>query len=363
MGSIRLKFVKAYVDRHGRARHYFRVSGRKNVSLPGSPGSPEFNRAYEQAFAAAFSGVPQVSEIGARRTRAGSINAMIVGYLGSADFAGLATETKPTYRRILEGIRRDHGDMSVATLKRQHVVAMLDAKKDTPAAGRSFLKCLRLICKYAIDIGIREENPTAGLKVKQRKTGGHVTWTEQHIVAFRNAYRVGTKPRLAMELLLGTALRCADVVKLGRGHVHDGVISITKVISPAERAKVVSITAQKTNTALTIPVTAELAEAIYAAAPTEHVCFLVNQRSAASAPRSSGSGSPSSADALGSMACRRTGSARRHAVGWPRPGAPRRRLPPSARTPASPRCSATLRPPTARVWLAMRWLRSGRKDE
>jgi integrase len=127
-------------------------------------------------------------------------------------------------------------------------------------------------------LAISSTSVDPGLRVKQPKTGGHVTWSEEHIAAFRNAYPVGTKPRLAMELLLGTALRCADVVKLGRGHVHDGLISITKVIPPAELAKVVSITAQKTNTALTIPITAELAEAINAGASSEHVTFLINER-------------------------------------------------------------------------------------
>src|SRR5262249_5962491 len=153
----------------------------------------------------ALANAPRV-EIAASRTRAGSINAMIVGYLGSADFARLeATSTQQDYRRVLEGIRRDHGDMSVASLQRKHVVAMLDAKKDTPGAARKFLKCLRTVCKYAIDIGIRQDDLTAGLRVKQPKTGGHITWTEQHIATFRNVYLIGSKPRLAMELLLGTA--------------------------------------------------------------------------------------------------------------------------------------------------------------
>ena len=73
MASIRLKFVKAYVDRHGKARHYFRKPGCKPVALPGPPGSDEFMAAY----GAALAKTPRV-EIAARRTRAGSINAMIV---------------------------------------------------------------------------------------------------------------------------------------------------------------------------------------------------------------------------------------------------------------------------------------------
>src|SRR5262245_64497534 len=84
VASIRMKFVKAYVDRHGKARHYFRQPGRKSIALPGLPGSDEFMAAYGQALA----DTPRV-EIAARQTRAGSINAMVIGYLGSAAFAAL----------------------------------------------------------------------------------------------------------------------------------------------------------------------------------------------------------------------------------------------------------------------------------
>ena len=80
--------------------------------------------------------------------------------------------------------------------------------------------------------------------------------------AFERAYPVGSKPRLALALLLGTAARIADVVRLGRGHVRAGVIDMVQ---------------QKTGAQVTIPVTSVLAEAINAAAPSDHVVFLLNE--------------------------------------------------------------------------------------
>src|SRR5262249_48854747 len=126
VASIRLKFVKAYVDRHGKPRHYLRRKGHRDVVLPGLVGSEEFLEAYSKALA----DTPRV-EIAARRTRVGSINAMVIGYLGSADFHNLAPTSQQQYRRILEGLRHDYGDMSIATLARKHVVRMLDAKAET----------------------------------------------------------------------------------------------------------------------------------------------------------------------------------------------------------------------------------------
>jgi integrase len=253
---IKLKYVHEFRDRHGKVRHYCRRGG-KRVPLPGAPGSSEFMAAY----AAALAETPPV-QVGASRTIAGSVDAMTVGYLMSAAFRNLAPASQAQYRRILDGLRRDHGDRSISTLGRRHVVVMLDAKAAAPAAARDFLRCLRLLVRYAIDIGVCSDDPTAGVRVKMPKSDGFLTWTEDHIAAFELAYPVGTKQRLALALLLNTALRCADVVRVGRGHVRGGSLHITQ---------------QKTGTPLEIPITTELATAVNAV-PSEHVVVLVNER-------------------------------------------------------------------------------------
>ena len=264
MANIRLKFVKSYVDQHGKVRHYVRRPGHKLVPLPGIPGSDEFMAAYAAA-------ISTVAEIGTNRTRAGTVSAMIVGYLGSAQFHNLAPETQQQYRRILERLRREHGDRAIATLERKHVVMMLDAKAKTPVGARDFLRCLRLLTQYAISIGVREDDPTAGVKVKLPKSDGIPTWTDDDIVRFELAYPIGTKPRLALALLLGTAARRADVVRLGRGNVRNGLVHMTQ---------------QKTGKQMTIPVTSELAEAINTAAPADAMVFLVDESGKAFTPES-----------------------------------------------------------------------------
>jgi integrase len=256
MTSLRLRYVHAFVDRHGRPRHYFRRHGRR-TSLPGLPGSVEFNRAYEQALA----GTPPTAEVGAARTVAGSVNAMIVGYLGSAAFGQLALASQRQYRRIFEELRHKHGDRSIATLERRHLALMLESKAATPSAARDLLRCLRLIVQHAIKLGIRQDDPTNGVRVKMPKTEGFKTWTEEDIAAFEAAYPIGTKPRLALALLLGTALRASDVVRVGRSRVRNGTVTIMQ---------------QKTGTALAIPVSAALATAINATA-TDAIVFLVNE--------------------------------------------------------------------------------------
>jgi hypothetical protein len=171
--------------------HYFRRHGLR-VPLPGLPGSTEFNEAYAQALDEA----PAPAVIGASRTIPGSVNAMIVGYLGSAAFHHLAPSSQAQYGRIFENMRREHGDKSIAKLERRHVVTMLNAKAATPIGARDFLRCLRLLIAYGIGIGIRADDPTLGLRVKLPKSDGYRTWTEDDIAAVEAAYPIGSKPGL-----------------------------------------------------------------------------------------------------------------------------------------------------------------------
>jgi integrase len=250
------KFVHGFVDRHGKPRFYFRRPGFKRMALPGLPWSPEFMSAYEAALAAAR------VEIGASRTVAGTVNAVVIGYFGSAAFHNLAPASQRQYRGIMERFRRAHGDKRMAMLGRRHVKEMLDAKAGTPVAARDLLRCLRVLIRYAADIGLRDDDPTLGIRIAMPKSGGFRTWSEDDIASFEAHYPLGSKPRLALALLLHTAQRRADVVRMGRQHIRDGVLSVRQ---------------QKTGTALAIPVTPALAAALDAT-PSEHLTFLVTDR-------------------------------------------------------------------------------------
>jgi integrase len=257
MTRVRLKYVHEFRDRHGKPRHYFRRTGFKRMPLPGLPGSAEFMEAYQAALAE----TPGV-EIGASRTVAGTVNAVVIGYVGSAAFHNLATSSQRQYRGILERLRRSYGDRRIAKLERRHVMHMLDDKAATPVAARDFLRCLRVLIRYAIDMGLRGDDPTVGIRVAKPKTDGFRTWTEDDIAAFEAKHPIGTKPRLALALLLHTAQRRGDVVRMGRQHIRDGVLLVRQ---------------QKTGTALAIPVSPALAD-VLDATPSNHLTFLLSER-------------------------------------------------------------------------------------
>jgi integrase len=221
MTGIRLRYVNAFRDRHGRLRHYFRRPGSKSVALPGLPGSVEFMEAYQAALAGETA--PRM-EIGASRTKPGTIAALTVVYFNSLAFHSLAPETKRTRRNILERFRTEHGDKRVALLQRTHIEKMVIAKAATPAAARNFINTIRSLMQFAVDSGVRPDNPAIGVKRVKIKTDGYRTWTEDDIAAFEARHPVGSRARLALGLLLYTGQRRSDVVQMGRQHIRDGIL-------------------------------------------------------------------------------------------------------------------------------------------
>src|SRR5580692_11015528 len=80
MTHLKLKYILAFKDRHGKRRYYFRRSGRKLIALPGLPGSAAFMAAYQAALAGK---TVSPIEIGASRSKPGSVAAAVALYLGN----------------------------------------------------------------------------------------------------------------------------------------------------------------------------------------------------------------------------------------------------------------------------------------
>jgi integrase len=219
-------------DRHGKRRVRFRRNG-FSVYLTGTPWSEDFMRQY----AAALDGVTaQAQSIGAGRTVAGSVNALVVGYLESSLFKSGAAETRRTRRNILENFREQHGDKPVfrlggngepvMLLTRQIMQRIVNAKAATPSAQRNFLFTLRAMFQWAYKEGRIPDDPTLGVTREKIKTDGYRTWSEAEIARFEAHHPVGSKGRLAFALLLYTGQRRGDVVRIAPQDIHNGLLTI-----------------------------------------------------------------------------------------------------------------------------------------
>jgi integrase len=250
------KFVHGFLDRHGKPRFYFRRVGFKKVPLPGLPWSPEFMAAYE----AALAGHPL--QIGSSRVKPGTLRALAVSYFASPAFRTKRPSTQYTYRNVIDQLCREHGDKRPALLQREHVVRLLAARADTPATANALRRSLRALMQHAVEMGIRADDPTREVRAIAVKGEGYHSWTEAEIAQFERHHPVGSRARLALGLLLCTGQRRSDVVRMGRQHVAEGVLSVRQ---------------QKTGRSLWIPVHEALAS-IMAGTAASNLTFLVTDQ-------------------------------------------------------------------------------------
>jgi integrase len=220
----KLAYVNMFTDAGGKTRRVFRKAGCKRVTLPGEPGSQEFERAYQRALA----GEPKTFAPIARED--GSLDWLIDCFFQSEAFKKLAPETQRRrridLRRLQQGDARYRlpavGNLPIATLPADKV-ALLVNRIENQHVRKQFLAALRMLMKYAIDIKrVRADDPTASIKVRLDKSDGFHTWTDEQIDQYRAFHRYGLLSRLVFELALELAARRSDVCLLGPQHVRNG---------------------------------------------------------------------------------------------------------------------------------------------
>ena len=248
---MRIKYVQHDIDRHGNDRWYYRRSGGRKIRLP-SPNDARFAQAYLDA---------RAGEEGKKvHLGASNVGASVAAYYKHNSFTGLAPASQSQFRRILEQFRAKYGHLGIATMRPQDVASILGAKK--PFAARNWLKALRSLMAFAKATGLRNDDPTAGIKLPPIKTTGFHTWTEAEIEQYERFHAGNRTALLGMALVLYTAARRSDAVGMGSQNVRKGVLTYRQ---------------QKTKRLLTIPLHPKLA-AILADTPTEHLAFMVTHR-------------------------------------------------------------------------------------
>lgn len=239
--DIRLRYVHGYRDRYGVYRYYVRRKGKKNVSLPGLPGSQAFMEAYQAALRQGPEG--KVSQHGPR-----SLSALIAAFFSSVRFKNLAKGSQKTYRHVLKHIEAKDGHRGVVDMpddKARKIIEEIGATR--PALANLVRAVMRQLFKYAITLKWRASNPFTGIEAYDQ--GTHHTWTDQEFAAYVACWSLGTRQRLAFDLLYYTAQRIGDVAAMKRSDIVGNEIHMVQ---------------QKTGTALRIPVHPELKRSLNA---------------------------------------------------------------------------------------------------
>jgi integrase len=262
--------------RHGVRVWYVRRGHGPRTRIRAEYGTEAFWTQYR----AAIEGKPPPSKMAKAHTLAWAIER----YRESSAWAGLSNATRRQreniYRHVCQakqrlsadsGVIKTAGDVLLRHITSETIKAGRERRKDTPHAANNFLKAMRGFFAWASDenegnlVGI---NPTKGIKklIGENDETGHHTWTPDEVARFEARWPVGTRERLALDLLLYTGLRRGDVVRVGKQHVRNGEI----VIRTEKHHR------GKSGAVVTIPILAPLAASIKAV-KTGDLTFLVTQ--------------------------------------------------------------------------------------
>ncbi|MDR7037415.1 integrase [Methylobacterium sp. BE186] len=237
---------------------YVRVGQGPRIRMREPYDSPEFWRDYRLALEGKL-------EAKGQGPAPGTLSWLIARYVESAEWANnIKPATRKQRHAFYRQIESTAGGEPLRLIGTKAIKAGIHRRKDRPFAANNFLKAMRGLFQWAVSEGHVPSDPTAGLKplTRSEDDAGFHAWTEEEVALFEAHWPLGTRQRLAFDLLLYTGLRRGDVVRLGRPHVRNGEFTIRT---------------EKTGMVVTAPILPALAASIDAS-KTGELTFLATER-------------------------------------------------------------------------------------
>lgn len=161
----------------------------------------------------------------------GWLGAQYFASKGQGGFLQLAKDSRRARRNCLEECFRvplsdtdpdPIGNCPLKYLSAQKIKRMIEEKADQPGAAANRRKHLSALCAWGVDEKHLATNPVRDVRAGRRvKGGGYYTWTVADVEQFLAYHKQGSKPRLALGLLLFTGARRQDMVTFGKQHIKD----------------------------------------------------------------------------------------------------------------------------------------------
>lgn len=218
-GVIALRYITEEWDRHGNIRVYFRKRG-KRIRIREQWGSQEFMAEYRRLL------ISQTPKEQATSNQRDTLRWLIQQYYASPKFKALVKHEN--VRRILDSISLAHGHRLYIEMEPRDVRIIRDEKSGFPTAANSRVINLRLLFKWAMQYDHTTINPAIGVEYLKVTGDGFHTWTVDEVFQFQDKYPLGTKPRLALDILLLAGVRRSDAVRLGKQMERDGRLHFTE---------------------------------------------------------------------------------------------------------------------------------------
>ena len=112
------------------------------------------------------------------------------------------------------------GNLPYDAFRTDDVERTRDKRRATPGAADKVVKYLRSLFKWAVRKKLAKTNPAIGVEKINETVGWH-TWTTAGVATYRDHHRIGTKARLALEIMLNIGARRSDACRVGRQHVSE----------------------------------------------------------------------------------------------------------------------------------------------
>lgn len=213
-------YVYREKNRHGTVVFYFRIGKGERIRLP-DYGALDFDAAYK----AALSGTPLPSRRGVPAD-VQSLRWLIDRYRESAAWSSLSAATRKQRDLLFQKSIAKSGNADFRAVTSRDILNAVDERKATPFLANNFLKAMRGLFKWALLNGHVDADPTAVADALPTKTEGFPAWTLEDAFLFCAKHPIGTRERLAFELLLYSGLRRSDIVRAGRQHMTENIFSI-----------------------------------------------------------------------------------------------------------------------------------------
>jgi integrase len=223
------------------------------------------SEAFWAEYRAALEGAPLKQR---SQPRAQSLAWALDRYRNSSAWASLSNATRRQRENIYRSVIKTAGAVSLRDIANDTIRAGRERRSATPHGANNFLKAMRAFFAWAFEEKLVTSNPTKGIKnlVGPNDADGFHTWTQEELDRFEARWPIGSRERLAFDLLLYTGLRRGDAVRVGVQHLRDGTITIRT--EKHRRGKV--------GEQVSIPILPPLAASI-AATKTGDLTFLVSE--------------------------------------------------------------------------------------
>lgn len=222
------RYVTRDWHRSGREKLIFRRAGSSKVTLP----SPAFTDAFWIAYSAALAGKPvsrPQKAKAAKAAREGSFRALCEAYYKSAKFRTGDKLTQQDKKGVLESCLVEplapdsdliFADCPVASMSRRHIVTLRDRKAGFPFAANKRLRYLDQLFRWAVEGERAKTNPCLEVESVMARVRGFHTWTPAEIKQYEDCFEVGTKARLALDLMAFAGLRRSDTCTAQIQHIR-----------------------------------------------------------------------------------------------------------------------------------------------